>query len=59
MREVLIERPARSKGDVLGRTETNKVVAFPGHPTEIGAYATVRLTATTGATFMGTPVASA
>ncbi|MCG8468121.1 MAG: tRNA (N6-isopentenyl adenosine(37)-C2)-methylthiotransferase MiaB [Gemmatimonadetes bacterium] len=59
VREVLIERPARSKGDVLGRTETNKVVAFPGHPTEIGAYATVRLTATTGATFMGTPVASA
>lgn len=53
IREVLIERPARSSGDVLGRTEHNKVVAFPGRPDEIGSYATVRLTGTTGATFMG------
>ncbi len=54
-REVLIERSARSAGDVLGRTEQNKVVAFPGDPCRIGTYAQVRLTGTTGATFMGRP----
>lgn len=53
VREVLVERSARSEGDVLGRTEQNKVVAFPGDPTEIGVYLEVRLTGTTGATFMG------
>ncbi|WP_419949232.1 tRNA (N6-isopentenyl adenosine(37)-C2)-methylthiotransferase MiaB [Candidatus Palauibacter sp.] len=52
-REVLVEREARSPGDVLGRTEQNKVVAFPGDPTVIGDYMGVRLTGTTGATFMG------
>ncbi len=54
-REVLIERPARSVGDLQGRTESNKVVAFPGDPTQIGDYVSVRLTVTTGATFMGLP----
>lgn len=53
VREVLIERLARSTGDVLGRTEQNKVVAFPGEPEQIGAYAQVQLTGTTGATFTG------
>ncbi len=52
-REVLVEKEARSAGDVLGRTETNKVVAFPGPPAWIGRYLRVRLTATTGATFRG------
>ncbi|MFW6084630.1 MAG: tRNA (N6-isopentenyl adenosine(37)-C2)-methylthiotransferase MiaB [Gemmatimonadota bacterium] len=52
-REVLIEREARSEGDVLGRTEGNKVVAFPGSPEEIGTYLTVRLLSTSGATFRG------
>ncbi len=56
VREVLIERLARSKGDVLGRTEQNKVIAFPGGPERIGTYADVRLTGTTGATFMGLSV---
>lgn len=51
--EVLIEREARSEGDLLGRTETNKVVAFPGGPGRIGRYAQVRLLATSGATFTG------
>ena len=59
MREVLIERLARSTGDVLGRTEQNKVVAFPGEPEQIGTYAEVELTGTTGATFMGRSVLGA
>ena len=53
VREVLVERDARSPGDVLGRTEQNKVVAFTGESDLIGAYVDVRLTGTTGATFMG------
>jgi tRNA-2-methylthio-N6-dimethylallyladenosine synthase len=53
VREVLVEDEAKSEGDVLGRTEGNKVVAFPGGRDEIGAYRTVRLTSTTGATFCG------
>ena len=51
--EVLVERAARSEGDMLGRLESNKVVAFPGDSTEIGSYEEVRLTSTTGATFRG------
>jgi tRNA-2-methylthio-N6-dimethylallyladenosine synthase len=53
VREVLVEDEAKSDGDVLGRTEGNKVVAFPGEPGEIGTYRTVRLVGTTGATFSG------
>ena len=55
--EVLIERSARSAGDVLGRTEANKVVAFPGSADHIGTYARVRLVSTSGATFRGERVA--
>lgn len=51
--EVLIERKARSEGDLLGRTERGKMVVFPGHPSWIGAYRDVRLVSTTGATFVG------
>jgi tRNA-2-methylthio-N6-dimethylallyladenosine synthase len=51
--EVLIEREARSIGDLLGRTDTNKVVAFRGPAEWIGRYLQVRLTATSGATFSG------
>ena len=51
--EVLIERSARSPGDLLGRTESNKVVAFPGDPSRIGQFTTVRLTQTSGSTFTG------
>ena len=54
--EVLVERVARSAGDVLGRTEGNKVVAFPGSAVSIGQYLLVRLTETTGATFRGLPL---
>ena len=55
VREVLVERTARSAGDVLGRTEQNKVVHFPGDEGGIGNYTDVRLTGTTGATFTGVP----
>lgn len=51
--EVLVERHARSRGDMLGRTDTYKVVAFPGDESLIGRYLHVRLTSTTGATFRG------
>lgn len=51
--EVLVERPAKSAGDMLGRTESNKVVAFSGSEDMIGSFAQVQLTATTGATFRG------
>lgn len=49
--EVLVEREAKSKGDVLGRADSNKVAAFPGDAALIGKYVAVRLVATTGATF--------
>jgi tRNA-2-methylthio-N6-dimethylallyladenosine synthase len=54
--EVLVERSARSDGDMLGRTGTYKVVAFPGNESLIGCYIQVRITATTGATFRGVAV---
>jgi tRNA A37 methylthiotransferase MiaB len=55
-REVLIERMARSPGDLLGRTESNKVVAFPGSESRIGQFTTVRLLNTSGSTFSGIEV---
>jgi len=54
--EVLVEREARSEGDILGRTDRNKMVVFPGSPEEIGDYLTVDLTSTTGPTFIGSRV---
>ena len=51
--EVLVERPARTPGDMLGRTDINKVVAFAGDTSLIGSFVDVTLTATTGATFLG------
>ncbi len=56
VREVLVERAARSEGDVLGRTDTGKVVAFPGPAEWKNTYRTVRLLSTTGATFTGATV---
>jgi tRNA-2-methylthio-N6-dimethylallyladenosine synthase len=55
-REVLVERPARSEGDVLGRTTTGKVVAFAGPVEWRNTYQVVRLTSTSGATFRGEAV---
>ncbi|MFQ5691261.1 MAG: tRNA (N6-isopentenyl adenosine(37)-C2)-methylthiotransferase MiaB, partial [Gemmatimonadota bacterium] len=59
IREVLVQREARSEGDMLGRTESNKVVAFPGTAALVGAYLDVRLLETTGATFRGERVRAA
>ena len=50
--EVLVEKEGR-RGGVQGRTESNKVVNFPGDPSLIGSFVDVRLTSTTGATFAG------
>jgi tRNA-2-methylthio-N6-dimethylallyladenosine synthase len=54
--EVLVERQARSAGDMLGRADNFKVVAFPGDHSLIGRYVHVSLTSTTGATFRGEQV---
>ncbi|MEO5509733.1 MAG: tRNA (N6-isopentenyl adenosine(37)-C2)-methylthiotransferase MiaB, partial [Longimicrobiales bacterium] len=51
--EVLVERAAKSAGDLLGRTESYKVVAFEGDPSLIGSYLDVVLTKTSGSTFTG------
>lgn len=52
--EVLVEGPAKSEGDLLGRTEGNKVVAFSGANEEaVGSFVRVELQSTTGATFKG------
>jgi tRNA-2-methylthio-N6-dimethylallyladenosine synthase len=54
--EVLIERPGRIAGQLLGRTRRNKVVAFDGDTSRVGEYAHVELLHTTGATFGGAEV---
>jgi tRNA-2-methylthio-N6-dimethylallyladenosine synthase len=54
--EVLVEHSARTDGDMLGRTPTNKVVVFPGDESSVGSFCRVRLVSTTGATFIGEPV---
>jgi tRNA-2-methylthio-N6-dimethylallyladenosine synthase len=54
--EVLVERAAKSSGDMMGRTSTYKTVAFPGDETMIGRYVLVRIVSTTGSTFRGMPV---
>jgi tRNA-2-methylthio-N6-dimethylallyladenosine synthase len=53
IQEVHVEREARSAGDMLGRTDRNRMVAFRGTVDLVGQYVTVRLTGTTGATFTG------
>ena len=50
--EILVERPARSAGMMLGRTRRNKAVVAPGDRADIGNYLTVRLVDTTGVTFI-------
>jgi tRNA-2-methylthio-N6-dimethylallyladenosine synthase len=56
--ELLVEREGRFEGDMLGRTESYKVATFPGDTSLVGRYLTVRLTATTGATFRAVQAAS-
>ncbi len=50
--EVLVEKEAR-RGGLQGRTDSNKVVAFPGDGSLVGTFQHVRLVSTTGATFVG------
>jgi tRNA-2-methylthio-N6-dimethylallyladenosine synthase len=51
--EVLVERPARRGGFMLGRTRTNHLVLLDLPAGAIGEYHRVRLTGTTGSTFTG------
>jgi tRNA-2-methylthio-N6-dimethylallyladenosine synthase len=51
--EVLVERPARRGGYLLGRTRTNLPVLLDLPASAIGQYRQVRLTGTTGSTFTG------
>jgi tRNA-2-methylthio-N6-dimethylallyladenosine synthase len=51
--EVLVERPARRGGLMLGRTGGNLLVLVDLPESSVGQYHTVRLTGTTGSTFTG------
>jgi tRNA A37 methylthiotransferase MiaB len=53
LHEVLIERPAKRGDLMLGRTRQNYLVLVDVPPSDAGKYRTVRLTGTTGSTFMG------
>jgi tRNA-2-methylthio-N6-dimethylallyladenosine synthase len=55
--EVLVERPARRGGQMLGRTRSNLMVVLDLPVDAVGDYRTVRLTGTTGSTFTGAVVA--
>jgi tRNA-2-methylthio-N6-dimethylallyladenosine synthase len=54
--DVLVENRGREAGFMLGRTRRNKVAVFPGDHAHLGAYRTLELTRTTGATFVGSLV---
>jgi tRNA-2-methylthio-N6-dimethylallyladenosine synthase len=51
--EVLVERPARRGGFLLGRTRANHFVLLDLPVAALGSYREVRLTGTTGSTFTG------
>jgi tRNA-2-methylthio-N6-dimethylallyladenosine synthase len=55
--EVLVERPARRGGLMLGRTRDNHLVLLECPAGSVGEYHQVRLTGTTGSTFTGAVVA--
>lgn len=55
--EVLVERPARRGGHMLGRTRSNLLVVLDLPASSIGEYHMVRLTGTTGSTFTGAVLA--
>jgi tRNA-2-methylthio-N6-dimethylallyladenosine synthase len=57
--EVLVERPARRGGLMLGRTRRNHLVLLDLPPDSVGEYHPVRLTGTTGSTFTGSVVTPA
>ncbi len=51
--EILVERPAKRGGYMLGRTRTNLMVLVDVPRSSIGEYHRVQLTGTTGSTFTG------
>jgi tRNA-2-methylthio-N6-dimethylallyladenosine synthase len=51
--EVLVERPARRGGLMLGRTRSNLLVVLELPSSSVGEYHSCRLTGTTGSTFTG------
>ncbi|MDX2192422.1 MAG: tRNA (N6-isopentenyl adenosine(37)-C2)-methylthiotransferase MiaB [Gemmatimonadales bacterium] len=51
--EVLVERPAKRGGYLLGRTRRNHMVLLDLGPEALGTYRRVRFTGTTGSTFTG------
>ncbi len=51
--ELLVEKPGRDPGSLLGRTRRWQTVVFPAAGHQVGDYVTVRLTGSTGATFRG------
>jgi len=53
VQEVLVERPARRGGLMLGRTRGNAMVLLDLPPVAIGEYHQVQLSGTTGSTFTG------
>ena len=55
--EVLVERPARRGGFLLGRTRGNHLVLLDLPASALGHYRQARLTGTTGSTFTGEVVA--
>jgi tRNA-2-methylthio-N6-dimethylallyladenosine synthase len=57
--EVLVERPARRGGLMLGRTRTNRLVLLDLPPAAAGEYHACRLTGTTGSTYTGAVVTPA
>jgi len=59
LHEVLVERPARRGGLMLGRTRTNFLVLLDLPASAVGEYHSCRLTGTTGSTFTGALAAPA
>jgi len=57
--EVLVERPARRGGLMLGRTRTNLLVVLELPASSVGQYHSCQLTGTTGSTFTGAVVTPA
>ena len=51
--EILVEKPGRDAGFMLGRTRRGKAVVVPGGMDLVGRYRWAELEATTGATFRG------
>jgi tRNA-2-methylthio-N6-dimethylallyladenosine synthase len=55
--EVLVEGVSKKKADeLLGRTEGDEMVVFPGSSQRIGSFDRIRLTGLQGSTFRGEPV---